>query len=187
MRSCEEDEELQQSTKKVTEIHQSISPERTERSYKAKLLGEIPGAYEQAFEFVNDMDTEVESDEDIAEISSGVAAVKLIGETKQRIWAQWANAHIVKVFGRIVGYHFLQSHLMSLWKLVGHFDCVDLGKDFFLVRFTVKEDYARVFKSGPWFVGGHYLSIRCWEPNFRPSSASVSSIAVWVRLPELPI
>ena len=43
------------------------------------------------------------------------------------------------------------------------------------------------FKGGPWFVVGHYLSIRSWEPNFKPSSACVSLVAVWVRLLKLPI
>lgn len=84
MRSREEDDELQQSTKKVKEVHQLVTVGSAERSYKEKLLGEILGAYEQAFEFVNEM---VESDEDIAKISSRVAAVKLSGETKQRIRA----------------------------------------------------------------------------------------------------
>jgi len=36
-------------------------------------------------------------------------------------------------------------------------------------------------------VGGHYLSIRKWEPNFKPSTANVSLVAIWVRFPELPI
>ena len=31
------------------------------------------------------------------------------------------------------------------------------------------------------------MSLRPWEPGFRPSSANVSSIAVWVRLNKLPI
>lgn len=84
MRSREEDDELQQSTKKVKEVHQLVTAGSAERSYKEKLLGEILGAYEQAFEFVNEM---VESDEGIAKISSRVAAVKLSGETKQRIRA----------------------------------------------------------------------------------------------------
>lgn len=84
MRSREEDDELQQSTKKVKEVHQLVTAGSAERSYKKKLLGEILGAYEQAFEFVNEM---VESDEDIAKISSRVAAVKLSSETKQRIRA----------------------------------------------------------------------------------------------------
>lgn len=32
---------------------------------------------------------------------------------------------------------------------------------------------------------GHFLSIRPWEPFFKPASASVLSITVWVRLHEL--
>lgn len=42
-------------------------------------------------------------------------------------------------------------------------------------------------REGSWFVGGHYLSIRCWEPNFKSSKANLSSVAIWIRLPELPI
>ena len=44
-----------------------------------------------------------------------------------------------------------------------------------------------VLKKGPWFIRGHFLSIRKWEANFKPSEALVSSVAVWVRLNELPI
>ena len=44
-----------------------------------------------------------------------------------------------------------------------------------------------MLRKGPWFVGEHFLSIRPWEPNFKPSTTNVSSIAVWVRLYELPI
>ena len=44
-----------------------------------------------------------------------------------------------------------------------------------------------VLKKGPWFVRGHFLSIRKWEANFMPSEALVSLVAVWVRLNELPI
>ena len=51
----------------------------------------------------------------------------------------------------------------------------------------MKEDHTKVLKEEPWFVGGHYLSIRSWELNFRPSSANLSSVAVWIRLPKLCI
>ena len=40
---------------------------------------------------------------------------------------------------------------------------------------------------GPWFIVGHFLSIRPWEPDFRPAMANISSMAVWIRLNELPI
>lgn len=43
-----------------------------------------------------------------------------------------------------------------------------LGERFFLIRFGLVEDYDKVLKGGPWFVGGHYLTLRVWEPNFKP-------------------
>ena len=74
-----------------------------------------------------------------------------------------------------------------MWKPIGKLDCVALGNEFFLVKFSTKEDHSKVLRGGPWFVGGHYLSIRCWEPNFKLSTANICSMAVWIRLPELPI
>ena len=44
-----------------------------------------------------------------------------------------------------------------------------------------------VLKKGSWFVGGHFLSNRRCEANFKPSEALVSLVAVWVRLNELSI
>ncbi|XP_075665616.1 uncharacterized protein LOC142635319 [Castanea sativa] len=76
---------------------------------------------------------------------------------------------------------------MDLWKSIGKVDMIDLGRDFFLLRFSVDEDIEMVLKKGPWFVGGHFLSIRRWEANFKPLEALVLSVAVWVRLNELPI
>ena len=62
-----------------------------------------------------------------------------------------------------------------------------LGNGFFLTRLSLREDYENILKRGPWFIGEHFLSIRPWEPDFRSETASVTSVAVWVRLNELPI
>ena len=35
--------------------------------------------------------------------------------------------------------------------------------------------------------GGHYLSKWCWEPNFKPSTANVTSVAIKDHFLELPI
>lgn len=83
------------------------------------------------------MDAESNSDEEVEELREGFASVSLSKETKQCIRAPWSKAIIVKVFGRIVGYKFLHSRLMNLWKPSGRVDMVDLGKDFFLLRFSV--------------------------------------------------
>ena len=66
-------------------------------------------------------------------------------------------------------------------------DCVNLGKDYFLIRFHSPDDYDNVLKGGPWFVGEHFLAIKPWEPYFRASGDNLTSVAVWVRFPELPI
>lgn len=66
-------------------------------------------------------------------------------------------------------------------------DCVILGKDFFLIRFSNSDDYDKVLRGGPRFVGEHFLAIRPWVPYFKASKAKLSLVAMWVRLPELPI
>ena len=93
---------------------------------------------------------------------------------------------IVKVFGQMVGFHYLCSKVMSLWKLAGRLDCVDLGRDFFLMRFGLVEDFENVIKGGRWFIGGHFLTIKAWEPNFKPASVVCNLVVVWIRLLELP-
>ena len=133
------------------------------------------------------METEIESDDEFIDLPPSEVAVKLSRKRKGKMRAPWAYALIVKVFSKNVGYHFLHSKHLGMWKLIGKMDYMDLGHDFFLIKFSVKEDHSKVLRGGPWFVGGHYLSIHCWEPNFRSSLANMSSMAVWIRLPELPI
>ena len=84
-----------------------------------------------------------------------------------------------------VGYNFLLNRVMSLWKPVQRMDCMDLGKDNFLIRF--KEDFDKLLKGGPWFIGEHFLTIRVWKSNFKLTSARVSSSALWDRLLKLSI
>nr|POE67073.1 uncharacterized protein CFP56_62396 [Quercus suber] len=201
--SREEQEELARSNKKVKNVShagyqeglestpstpsQGYSPWNQAASFKDKLVGEIPGAFTQAFSFEDLMDDDLESDDEVEGLREGLLAVRFSKDLKQRMRTPWAKALIVKVYGRSVGFNFLHNRLLSLWKPAGRLDCVGLGNGFFLTRFYLKEDFETVLKRGPWFVGEHFLSIRPWMPNFRPTTANVSSIAVWIRLNELPI
>nr|POE60561.1 uncharacterized protein CFP56_66079 [Quercus suber] len=201
--SREEQEELARSNKKVKDVNHAgyrVGPDsgsssqshgfeswNGSASFKDKLVGEIPGAYTQAFCFGEAMEDDVESDEEVENLREGLVAVKFSKECKQHIRTPWSKALIVKVYGRSVGLNFLHNRLLSLWKPAGRLDCVDLGHEFFLTRFSLKDDYESILKKGPWFIGGNFLSIRPWEPDFHPASANVASVAVWIRLNELPI
>lgn len=93
MRSREEDEELQRSTKKVKENHSlgtrhntlGPSSEGGSKSYKEKLLGEIPRAFEQAFDFGFNMEMEVELDDEFSNFTLGEKAIKFSGNMKAKI------------------------------------------------------------------------------------------------------
>ena len=151
------------------------------------MVGAIPGAYEQAFGFDSSMQEDVESDEEVENPGAGCVAIGLNREEKLRIRAPWALSLIVKTFGRNVGFMFLSTKTRSLWNPVGRMDCIDIGHDCFLIKFELQLDLDNVLKGGLWFVGQHFLAIRQWEPDFRPSLATFSSTAVWVRFLELPL
>ena len=201
--SREEQEELDRSHKKVKDVKHAgfreamgsgpLSPNHGQEpwngsaTFRDKLIGEIPGAFTQAFCFGEFMEDEVESDEEAENLREGLVAVKFSGDFKKRIRMPWSKALIVKVYGRSVGLNFLQNRLLSLWKPAGRLDCVDLEHGFYLTRFSLTDDYEAVLRKGPWFIGQNFLSIRPWEPDFRPESANVTSIAVWIRLKGLPI
>nr|POE96761.1 hypothetical protein CFP56_27427 [Quercus suber] len=42
--------------------------------------------------------------------------------------------------------------------------------------FYLKEDFEATLKRGPWFIREHFLSIKPWEPNFRPELTNVTSV-----------
>ena len=116
-----------------------------------------------------------------------MAEIKLSKETKARIKAPWSKALIVKVFGRTFGFSYLASKINALWKPTTRIDCVNLGKDYFLVKFYNSDNYDKVLKGGPWFVGEHFLAIKPWEPYFRASGDNLTFVAIWGRFLDLPI
>ena len=126
--SREEEAELSKNTKKVKDIHHAdfseISSENghsprsfrervlPNKSFKDKLVGEIAGAYAQAFDFTDQMEDDVDLDDEVAGLREGLAVVKLMKETKICIRGPWAKALIVKLYGRKIGFNFIQNKLM---------------------------------------------------------------------------
>ena len=66
------------------------------QSYKDNLIGDIPGAYQQAFKLDNVWDDDEELDTEVEPLIKGMAEVKLSKETKACIRAPWSKALIVK-------------------------------------------------------------------------------------------
>ena len=66
-------------------------------------------------------------------------------------------------------------------------DLVALDDDFFLVKFSVVDDYEYAMLGGSWMIFNHYLTMRQWHHNFDPNQSSLQSLLVSVRIPYLSI
>ncbi|XP_020963574.1 uncharacterized protein LOC110265121 [Arachis ipaensis] len=138
-----------------------------------------------------DTDMEESDDEDteiiVKKLPNGIYNL-VIGEgVKRELRKEWWETLIVKLLGRKISLLALKRRLEILWGKRGSIDVIDLGNDFFLVKFFSSEDLDFALTEGPWKILDHYLTIRFWKPDFNPSEASIDTIAAWIRLPGLAI
>lgn len=71
------------------------------------MIGEIPGAFTQAFSFEDLMEDDVESDDEVEALREGLMAVTFSKGFKQQIRRPWARALIVKVYGCLFGFNYI--------------------------------------------------------------------------------
>lgn len=72
-----------------------------------------------------------------------------------------------------------------MWRLQGKHTLMDIGCGCFVIRFDNRKDYLHVLLDGPWKIFDNYLVVQRWVPEFKPRTAKLSKMAVWVRLPNL--
>ena len=52
-----------------------------------------------------------------------------------------------------MAFSFLVERVRKMWNLSGRMDCIDLGYDYYLVKFELVEDVDSILTGGPWFIG----------------------------------
>ncbi|GAA0184301.1 hypothetical protein LIER_31589 [Lithospermum erythrorhizon] len=82
---------------------------------------------------------------------------------------------------------YLSHKIKQIWPVKGTLNVIDLGEDYFIVKFSLEENFVKALHEGPLFANGFFLSVRLWEPNFNPKTAITQSAAVWLRLSGLPV
>ncbi|XP_057746093.1 uncharacterized protein LOC130965342 [Arachis stenosperma] len=120
-------------------------------------------------------------------VKEGLYNIIINETTERRLWKPWWNTLIVKLLGRKVGYAAMKRRLETMWGRKGCIDVIDLGQEYYLVKFYSMEDFDFALLEGPWKIYDHYLTVRMWEPNFNPLIASIDKVTAWIRLPGLPI
>ncbi|KAM3200828.1 hypothetical protein P3L10_033191 [Capsicum annuum] len=162
------------------------SPSPPLATFKSKLL---------ASELVTDM--QMEECADINETSSpkaafneeeevaanGIKTIFLSKEETEGLYSPWKHSLIIKLLGKKTTHQYLHEKLVTLWKVSENFPLIDHDLDVYIAKFAPPESVSHVLQNGPWFINGHYLSIKNWEPSFVPENEKVTYSAVWVRLP----
>ncbi|KAL4383939.1 hypothetical protein GQ457_15G014660 [Hibiscus cannabinus] len=96
------------------------------------------------------------------------------------------NLLIVRLLGRSIGFKALQSRILALWKPAGDIKLIDLDNGYYIIRFSVESDYAKVLNDGPWTIYDSYLMVQPWSRQFTTLEKYSSKVIVWVRLPGMP-
>ncbi|XP_015958583.1 uncharacterized protein LOC107482567 [Arachis duranensis] len=123
----------------------------------------------------------------VKKLPSGIYNI-VIGEgVKRELRKNWWETLIVKLLGRKISLVALKRRLEVMWGKNGSIDVIDLGNEFFLVKFYNSEDLDFALMEGPWKILDHYLTIRLWKPDFNPTETIIDSTAAWIRLPGLAI
>ncbi|KAH7857244.1 hypothetical protein Vadar_010506 [Vaccinium darrowii] len=97
----------------------------------------------------------------------------------------WKNAVIVKPIGYPIGYKSLYTKVKSVWDLQGDYSALEIGLGF--VVFDMASDRTHVLTAGPWIINNQYITVREWEPRFKPDEAEEIKTAVWIRFPNFPL
>ncbi|KAJ7954456.1 Zinc ion binding,nucleic acid binding-like protein [Quillaja saponaria] len=163
-------------------------------SYKDKLIGNQPSKYssghfrsllEDSFSDHEESDEEYsENDEDS---DCQWPRIWISKEDLAEIRKPWRNALIVKLLGKSLSYNYLLDRLKQRWNTKGEFKFIDIGCDFYIVKFSSVKDLQFVMSKEPWIIAGHYLSMQKWNPDFDPAREKIIKTTVWIRLPGLPI
>ncbi|KAL7264574.1 hypothetical protein ACSBR1_002517 [Camellia fascicularis] len=91
------------------------------------------------------------SDEDESSVEStlsehmGIPKVSLSRKLLEKIKKPWKNTLIIRLLGKSIGYKMLCSRVKNLWGLLGEFNAIDLGNNYFLFKFSEPKDYIKVY------------------------------------------
>lgn len=99
----------------------------------------------------------------------------------------WSDGLVVKLVGGNHSLGYMRTKLQQKWAPKDQWQQVGLDNNFFAVRFKNPDDKLFYLTGGPWMIGGHYLTVQQWRPDFCATDEVIDRVAVWVRITILPL
>lgn len=114
-------------------------------------------------------------------------AICLTKAKKKEMREPWRRTLVIKIWGRKVGYTYLQRRLQAIWHPREKMEVIAIENDYYVVRFEAEDNFSFALTGGPWMILDHYLIVRTWTHDFDPYGEKLEKILVWVRLPNIPL
>ncbi|KAK9152939.1 hypothetical protein Sjap_000419 [Stephania japonica] len=108
--------------------------------------------YENDFEICNDVYVRTIEDE----------IPKLTFATKRTV--------MVRVLGKSIGFKVLYYRMFNQWNPTGGFRVMNVDNGYYMVRFSLENDYTKVLLGSPWTIMSHYLTVLPWTPGVQSKS-----------------
>ncbi|KAJ1404642.1 Zinc finger, CCHC-type [Sesbania bispinosa] len=112
---------------------------------------------------------------------------KLSESEKEIIRIPWKRSLLVKLLGKRMNLRYFHARLIKLWRPTSPMEVIDIDNEYYVIRFEDLSDLQHVMDDGPWMLPDHYIVIQRWQPSFFPMEDDLRWVAVWVRIPGLPI
>ena len=94
---------------------------------------------------------------------------------------------IGKVLGESVPLKSIFSKMKAEWKTSDESSFMDLGNDFFLIKFSTSKDCSKVWEDRPYFIKKQVIVLQRWREEFDPFNESLKATTLWARVIGLPI
>ena len=94
---------------------------------------------------------------------------------------------IGKVLGESMLLKSISYKMKAEWKTSGESSFMDLGIDFFLIKFSTSEDCSKVWEDRPYFIQKQVTVLQSWREEFDPFNESLKAATLWARVIGLPI
>ena len=59
---------------------------------------------------------------------------------------------------------------------------IDLGEDFYLIKFSNAKDVDFVLSRGPWMIFNYYLTVYKWFIDFNLYITNIDFVALWIQV-----
>lgn len=82
-------------------------------------------------------------------LSNVIKSITLTEEENHRLYTPWKFSLIIKLSNSCITHHILRSKLQQLWKILDHTPLIELGHDYYILKFSTPEDMNLSSTTGP--------------------------------------